>query len=81
MKRASCLPTARFRGGNGSLKLISVEENDVKKDGTLVYLTFKVRDGASGDCEIKLINDENSVCNYNEESIAINAVNGKISVK
>ena len=80
-EKGDLLSDCEVSGSNGSLKLISVEENDVKKDGNLVYLSFKVRDGASGDCEIKLINDENSVCNYNEESIAINAVNGKISVK
>ena len=80
-EKGELLTDCEVSEGNGNLKLISVEENDVKKDGTLVYLTFKVRDSASGDCEIKLICDENSVCNYNEESIAINAVNGKISVK
>lgn len=66
---------------DGSLKLISVEDGDVEKDGALVYLTFKIRDGASGDSEIELICEENSVCNYDEESVAVNAVNGKISVK
>lgn len=80
-EKGGLLTDCEVSGENGSLKLISVEENDVKKDGTLVYLTFKVRDGASGDCEIKLICEENSVCNYNEESIAIDAVSGKISVK
>ena len=80
-EKGDLLTDCEVSGGNGSLKLISVEENDVKKDGTLVYLTFKVRVGASGNSEIKLICGENSVCNYNEESIAINAVNGKISVK
>lgn len=80
-EKGSLLTDCEVSGGNGSLKLISVEDNDVKKDGTLVYLTFKVRDGASGNSEIKLICDENSVCNYDEESVAINAVNGKISVK
>ena len=53
----------------------------LKKDGTLVNLTFKVRDGASGDCEIKLICDKNSVCNYDEQLIPINAQSGKITVK
>ena len=80
-EKGELLTDCEVSGGNGSLKLISVEENDVKKDGTLVYLTFKVLGGASGNSEIKLICDENSVCNYNEESIAINAVNGNISVK
>lgn len=80
-EKGELLTDCEVSAENGRLKLISVEDNDVKKNGTLVYLTFKVRDGASGDCEIKLICDENSVCNYDEESIAINAVSGKISVK
>ncbi|MGN0492462.1 MAG: cohesin domain-containing protein [Acutalibacteraceae bacterium] len=80
-EKGDLLTDCEVSGGGGNIKLISVEEGDVKKDGTLVKLTFKVREGASGDCELKLICDENSVCNYDEESIAVTAQSGKITVK
>lgn len=80
-EKGGLLTDCEVANENGSIKLISVEENDVKKDGVLVYLTFKVRDGASGSSEIKLICDDNSVCNYNEENIKINAVSGKVTVE
>ena len=66
---------------DGTLRLVSVEDNNVTKDGVLVYLTFKIKDNASGTSEIKLICDENSICNYDEESIAVKTVNGKVTVK
>lgn len=80
-EKGGLLTDCEVSGENGKLKLISVEDGDVKKDGTLVNLTFKVRDGASGDCEIKLICDKNSVCNYDEQLIPVNAQSGKITVK
>ena len=67
--------------GSGKLKLVSVEDGDVKKDGTLAYLNFKIKDGASGSSEIKAICGENSVCNYDEKAISVKTENGTVTVK
>lgn len=66
---------------DGKLKLVSVEDSDVKKDGTLAYLNFKIKDGASGSSEIKAICGENSVCNYDEKAISVKTENGTVTVK
>ena len=67
--------------GSGKLKLVSVEDGDVKKDGTLAYLNFKIKDGAAGKSEIKAICGENSVCNYDEKAISVKTENGTVTVK
>ena len=66
---------------DGTLKLVSVEDNDITKDGVMVYLNFKIKDNATGRSEIKLICDENSVCNYDEQSVPVKTENGKVTVK
>ena len=66
---------------DGTLKLVSVEDNDITKDGVMVYLNFKIKDNATGMSEIKLICDENSVCNYDEQSVPVKTENGKVTVK
>lgn len=66
---------------DGTLKLVSVEDSNITKDGVMVYLSFKIKDNASGTSEIKLICDENSVCNYDEQSVPVKTVNGKVTVK
>ncbi len=66
---------------DGVLKVVTIEDNDVKKDGVLYYISFKPRDGVKGDCEIKVICDENSICNYDEKGIPVKTVDGKITVK
>lgn len=66
---------------DGKLKLVSVEDGDIKKDGNLAYLSFKVKDGASGSSEIKAICGENSVCNYDEKAISVKTENGTVTVK
>lgn len=66
---------------DGKLKLVSIEDGDVKKDGTLAYLNFKIKDGAAGKSEIKAICGENSVCNYDEKAISVKTENGTVTVK
>lgn len=65
---------------SGTIKLISVENEDVKRDGVLTYLNFKIKAEAEGKTEIKLICGENSVCNYNEEIVSVKAENGTVTV-
>lgn len=80
-EKGELLSDCEISDNNGSLTLVSVEDNDITDNGVMVYLSFKLKDGASGKSEIKLICDENSVCNYDEESIPVNTVNGEITVK
>lgn len=66
---------------SGAVKLISVENEDIKRDGVLAYLNFKVKAEASGKTEIKLICGENSICNYDEEIISVKTENGTVTLK
>lgn len=80
-EKGELLSDCEIADNNGTLKMVSVEDNDFDKDGTLINLKFKVKDGASGESKIELKLEENSICNYNEESISAKPVNGKITVK
>jgi len=66
---------------DGVIKFMSVENGDVKKDGTLVYLEFEVLKGASGKSEIKVNVPEKSVANYNEQFVNIASQNGYVEIK
>lgn len=65
----------------GTVKFLNLEDKDVKKDGTLIYLEFKILDDSKSESEIELVIGENSICNYNEETIDVAAVNGKVKIK
>ena len=80
-EKGELLSDCEVSGGDGALKLLSVENEDITKDGVMAYISFKVKDGASGDCAVKIVCDENSVCNYDEESIAVETSDGKVTVK
>lgn len=76
------IPDCELSDTDGVIKLVGIAEKDITDNGVLVYLNFKVADGAkAGDTEIKLITDENSVCNYDEESIVPAVTNGKVTIK
>lgn len=75
------LSDCEISGGSGSLKLLSIEDSDVTDDGVIAYLTFRIRDEASGELALSLVCGENGICNYNEESIAVKTSDGKITVK
>lgn len=79
--RGDIIPDCEVSGADGRLSLIAVANEDTDKDGTLVYLNFKVNENASGETEIKLKLGENAVCNYNEEAISVTAKNGKITIE
>ena len=80
-EKGELLSDCEVSGGDGALKLLSVENEDITDDGVMAYISFKVKDGASGDCAVKIVCDENSVCNYDEESIAVETSDGKVTVK
>lgn len=64
---------------NGKLTLIGINDNDTDKNGTLIYLNFKVGDSASGKTEIKL--GSSILSNYNEETINAEFKNGGVTVE
>lgn len=66
---------------DGVIKVIDVEDNDVKKDGVLFQLNFKVKDSAKGSTKVELVPQENDVCNYKEESVSYQAVSGTITIQ
>ncbi|MBR7132577.1 MAG: hypothetical protein IKD04_03510 [Clostridia bacterium] len=65
----------------GTVKFLNLEDNDVAKNGVLIYLEFKILDGAAAKNDIKLVIGENSICNYNEEVIEVTAKDGSVKVK
>ena len=66
---------------SGSIKMIIMADQDVAEDGNLVYLKFKVKDGAKGSTDIKVISGDSNICNYAEEVIPCKMVNGTVTVK
>lgn len=53
----------------------------LKRTAFLAYLNFKIKNGASGKTEIKVICGENAVCNYDEQAISVKTENGTVTVK
>lgn len=80
-EKGELLSDCEVSGGDGALKLLSVENEDITDDGVMAYISFKIKDGVSGDFAVKIVCDENSVCNYDEESIAVETSDGKVTVK
>ena len=66
---------------NGVVKFLSLEDGDVDDDGVMVYLEFKVKGKSGASSDIKLVMDEGSICNYDEEILEVKTVNGKVTVK
>lgn len=66
---------------DGVIKFLSLADKDVKKNGTILYLEFEVIGDKGSETEIKLNLAEDSICNFNEEIIKGETVNGKITIK
>lgn len=80
-EKGNFLSDGEVANKDGKLRFVAVEDNDVKKDGVLVYLNFKVKAKASGKANIKVVYDKNSICNYNEEGVPFTAKDGVVTVK
>lgn len=65
----------------GNLRLMILENEDVKGDGTLLTLEFEILNDDNKETEIKAIIESNSICNYDEELILTEGKNGKIKIK
>lgn len=66
---------------DGTLRLICVEDKDIKKDGKLLTLEFKVVSKDAGKTEVGVVLEDNSMCNYDEELIKATGKNGTVKIK
>lgn len=76
-EKADILSDYEFSNKDGELRFICAEEGDIKDNGTLFNLKFKIT--GDKDSEIKIASAE--FVNYNEQDIPANIENGKITVK
>jgi len=70
-----------FSDNDGTLSFVCIENDDVKKNGTLVYLKFKVLDTKKNSAEIKVNVNKESFANSNEEYVVFNGKNGTVTIK
>ena len=66
---------------DGELKLMCLENEDVKGDGELVTLKFKVVGKNNAKTDVKVVIEDNSICNYDEELIKATGENGTVKIK
>ena len=69
-----------FNNETGKIKFITIANGDVKKDGVLVYLEFKVID-KNKTVPIKVTVNSDSIANHNEEYVPVKTQNGSIKIK
>ena len=77
--KGSVVTDCEVNDNGGKITVVIVEDNDVKKNGTIADFSFRVKSGASGKADIKLNNV--SMCNYNEETVTAEPVSGGVTVK
>ena len=65
----------------GVVRLMCVENEDVKGDGELVTLEFKVIGDKSAKTEVSVALEDNSLCNYDEELIPAKGEKGTVKIK
>lgn len=65
----------------GVVRLMCVENEDVKGDGELITLEFKVIGDKSAEAEVSVALEDNSLCNYDEELILAKGENGIVKIK
>lgn len=66
---------------DGELKLMCLENEDVKGDGELVTLKFKVVGKNNAKTDVKVVIEDNSICNYDEELIKATGEDGTVKIK
>ena len=65
----------------GNIKLSIIGDGDVKDEGEIVFLKFKVIGEEKKDTEVKLNLKEDSICNYDEILLSGKAENGVVTIK
>jgi hypothetical protein len=80
-KSGNLLTNYEIEDNNGNIKFMNIENSDVKKDGTIVFLEFEVISKETKQSEIKIVVPEESIANHNEEYVNIGAQNGYVKIK
>ena len=71
----------QFNDDNGTLKFVGMDDNDVLNDGVIVNLKFKIlKNTTAKTAMVKLIINEDGICNYNEEFVKAKSVNGTVTI-
>lgn len=72
----------KFIEKENSIFFTNIENGDVKKDGVIFNLKFKVKENASlGDTKIDINITNQSFVNYNEEFVNLNGGNAIVTIK
>ncbi len=66
---------------NGLIQFVTVENNDVTKNGTIIYLEFEIIAAKAQESKITLTVNKDSIGNYNEELVPVITENGKVTIK
>ena len=66
---------------NGIVRLMCIEDEDVKGDGKIVTFEFKVISDKAKTTEVSVALEDNSICNFDEELIAAKGKNGTVKIK
>lgn len=80
-KEGDFLTDYSFNDANGKLSFVNVEDNDVKENGTMFFLEFKILDSKSATTDIKLNLTGEDAANYNEQFVELSADNGTVTIK
>ncbi len=80
-KEGDFLTDYSFTAKNGVLTFVNVENDDVKEDGTMFYIEFKILDSKASRTEIKLNLTGEDAANINEQFVALAADNGTVTIK
>lgn len=65
----------------GIVRLMCIENEDVKGNGEIITLEFKIIGEKKGKTEVSVVLEENSICNYEEELISAKGKNGTVKIK
>ena len=65
----------------GRINIIMLSDQDVKKDGTILYLNFKVKDTASSSTKISVSDGGVGIGNMAEQLLAPKFKNGTVTIK
>lgn len=80
-KEGDFLTDYSFNAKDGVLTFVNVENDDVKEDGTMFYIEFKILDSKASSTEIKLNLTGEDAANINEQFVALSADNGTVTIK
>lgn len=74
------LPSGLVNISENTVNYVSVADNNIDKDGVLLSLKLKVKSNATGSSQIKAVLDEDSLVNFDEESLTAKIENGTVTI-